>query len=283
MRRRHTVEDSVRSGGLARNASKSSVPSAPEDDEPKVQKREEKPKDNTDAIACQLALKHRLMLSEVKCIIREFLKAKQNEYGGLGQDEFDLVMARIFDVPAINKKVSKDAYLAAGVEKEINIDKFLVWYVQNMFTQVNALTADQHMANSNALAYQVAAKYKVSNYAIDKIKSKFDFYDLDKSGKICYDEFLAMFCSILKVSDPVDLNPDRIKRFWAQVDKNGDGGIDFEEFVDWYLRYFSPDTEDDEWDMSGPLQKFYEGFNPTVQRRNHCEHKKSHSLDDQFR
>jgi len=244
-------------------------------------KKEEKvPEEHdTDAISCQLALKHRLMVSEVKGIIKEFLKGSRNEQGGMDQAEFDKVMARIFDVPAINKTVSQSAYTAAGVWKEINIEKFLVWYVQNMFTSINALTADQAMAACNSLAYNMAAKYKVSNFAIDKIKSKFDHYDLDRSGKINYSEFQAMFCSILNASIS-DLNPIRIKGFWAQADRNQDNGIDFEEFVDWYLKYFKPDNENDEWDMSGPLRKYYDSFNPTVQRRSQFEARASraHSL-----
>jgi Ca2+-binding EF-hand superfamily protein len=256
-----------------RSASKGTAVSATDDvfQEIKEEKKQKKVRDYTDAITCQLALKHRLMLSEVRDIIREFKQARRTESGGMQQDEFDKVMARIFGVPAINKQVSQSAFRASLAHADMNIDKFLEWYVQNMFTQVNALTADPTMAKGDALAYRVAAKHNIPHYLVDKIKIKFDFYDLDKSGKIDYSEFEAMFCSILKVASPRDLNPDRMQRFWSQVDRNQDGGVDFEEFADWYLKFFNPDTQDDDCDMSGPLQQFYDGFNPTVQRRNHLE------------
>jgi len=284
MRRRHTTDAPAEDGGGSafRNATgmggggrlgSKQLQEAMEADkeldvanaEARKKEKEQQQKDDTDAISCQMALRYRLMLSEVRIIIKQFLKAKRNEAGGISFDDFCVVMAAIFDVAAINKKVARNAYESAGVEKEINIEKFLGWYVQNMFTSVNALTADCEMAAQNKKAYDIADKYKVSNITIDKIKSKFDQYDSDKSGEIDYAEFEAMFCSILKIKDPMELNPDRIKRFWGQVDVNNDGGVDFEEFVDWYLRYFNEDDNDGD-DMAGPLQKFYEGFNPTVQR-----------------
>lgn len=289
MKRRHTIDANARLNLAGRRIASKGVVTAEEINAleaaekiaavPKPSQEKNKDKDHTDAIACQLALKYRLMFSEVKGIIKEFVKARRNEEGGLGRDEFDRVMACIFDVPAINQNVSHGAYVETEMDKEVNIDNFLTWYVQNMFTSVNALTCDQAMARGNAVAYNVAVKYKVSNFAVDKIKCKFDHYDLDKSGKIDYSEFEAMFCSILKASSASDLNPDRIKRFWSQADKNGDGGIDFEEFVDWYLRYFSPDNENDDWDMSGPIRKYYDSYNPVVQRRNHFE-ARAQSLDD---
>lgn len=244
-----------------------------EPEDPVSERRKQEPKDKVDVVACQLALKHKLMLHEVKCIIQEFLKAHLDEDGGMPQEEFDKTMARIFDVPAVKPEVSKSAYVAAGVEKqlnELNIDKFLDWYKQNMFTQVNHLTADPAMDRSAAITYEVAARHNVSNIGIDKIKMKFDEYDLDGSGQIDYEEFEKMFCSILHIGNPRDLNQDLLKRFWSQADSDGSGEIDFEEYVDWYVKYFDADADGDPTHRS-PIEKFYEGLNPTVQRHNHVE------------
>jgi len=288
MRRRHTIDDGARAeGGLQRRPSLSSKPVTPsagaeqEDPVTPTVKTPVRDHNDTDAVACKMALKFRLMLSEVRCIIKEFVKAPRNPEGGLKQDTFDKVLERIFEVPVINKKVSQNAYVQAGMDKELNLEKFLEWYVQNMFTQVSALTADHAMADSNSAAYGLAEKFQVSNFTIDKIKVKFDLYDLDRSGKIDFFEFQAMFCVILKVKDPIDLNPERIKRFWGQIDKNADGGIDFAEFVEWYLKNFSADTEnDDDWDTAGPLEKFYNNFNPSVQRRSSLANlSKHHSME----
>lgn len=222
---------------------------------------------SSDALACQLALKNRLMLSEVKRIIHEFLNVKKNEVGGVSREDFNGALARIFDVPAVNERVSASAYKATNAQIEIDIESFLAWYVQNMFTQVNALNADEGKCASDQLIYQLAAKHNVSNFVVDKIKVKFDQFDTNKNGIMDYPEFQDMFCAILKTRNPGELNDQRIRRFWSQVRKENAAGIDFTEFTEWYLKYFSPDMEDEDWDMLGPLRKFYDSFDPTIQRR----------------
>mmetsp|Transcript_86525 Transcript_86525/g.158478 ORF Transcript_86525/g.158478 Transcript_86525/m.158478 type:complete len:357 (+) Transcript_86525:13-1083(+) len=225
--------------------------------------------DSSDALACQLALKHRLMLSEVKRIIREFISVKHSDTGGVEREDFNKALARIFDVPAVNERVSASAYKATNAHIEIDIENFLAWYVQNMFTQVNALNASPEMSASDQLIYQLAEKHGVSNFVVDKIKVKFDHFDTNRNGNICYQEFQDMFCAILKARNIGELNEQRIIRFWSQIHKeNPAEGADFTEFAEWYLKYFSADTEEEDWDMLGPLRKFYDSFDPTVQRRN---------------
>lgn len=250
--------------------------SAKSSDEPALKLQElagarspSKAADSSDALACQLALKHRLMLSEVKHIIREFINCKHNERGGVDREDFDKVMAKIFDVEAVNDRVAAAAYRQTEAGKEIDIEKFLAWYVQNMFTQVNALNADSQKSASDALIYNLARKHGVSNFVVDKIKVKFDHFDSSKNGRIDFKEFKDMFCEILKCRDIGELNEKRIERFWTQVHKESPAdGIDFTEFAEWYLKYFSSETDDEDFDTMGPLRKFYDSFDPAVQRRN---------------
>jgi len=178
-------------------------------------------------------------------------------------------MCRIFDVSEMSESVTRSAYACCGDGTRINIEELLSWYVQNMFTQVNSLNADPAQKSSEKLVYGLAQKHDIPPPVIDKLKKKFDELDLDKSGVIEYSEFQKMFCSILKATSVDELNPERIRRFWSQVKKQAEGGIDFSEFVEWYFQYFSPDFENDcDFDMLGPLRKFYMSFDPTVRRRN---------------
>jgi len=225
--------------------------------------------DATESITCKLALKHRLMLSEVKTIMKEFSAAGRNEKGGLDRKEFDEVMARIFDVDSIDDHVAKAAHRQTGMQHTIDIEQFLEWYVQNMFTQVNTLNTASDKKESEALIYEIAKTHKVSTMVVDRVKVKFDYFDTDKSGEIDYEEFVNMFKSILSTKTSDDLNPDRLKRFWKEIDHNGDGGVCFSEFSAWYLKYFAVESDDPEdFDMAGPLRAFYDSYNPVVQRRN---------------
>jgi Ca2+-binding EF-hand superfamily protein len=255
IRRRHTVQEG------ARNESKKSVEVEPE---PPAETKD-KAKDNMDCIAIKLALRYRLMLSEVKNIIREFLEAKRDAEGGIGRNEFGKVMARIFDVSSVKDSVCQSAYAACAAPDGINIEEFLSWYVQNMFTQVNCMNADSQKQISETLVYKLSAKFTVPVPIVDKMKTKFDAYDLDGSGYLDFEEFTKMFCALMKVSE---VNPERLKRFWDQVKKT-DHKITFEDFVEWHASNYSPDSHpsSDEFDPAAPLRKFYEAYDPTVQRR----------------
>lgn len=102
--------------------------------------------------------------------------------------------------------------------------------------------------------------------AIDKIRKKFDHFDIDGSGKIDYQEFLQMLVYVLKAKSTEDIAEDRATRFWQEIDLDGSGEIDFPEFVEWFVKYFNPN--DDEMDMTkGPVSKFYDSFNPMKSRR----------------
>mmetsp|Transcript_83067 Transcript_83067/g.158583 ORF Transcript_83067/g.158583 Transcript_83067/m.158583 type:complete len:346 (-) Transcript_83067:83-1120(-) len=219
---------------------------------------------DTDALACRLALKHRLQLWEVKGIIREFSNVKHTPTGAVEREDFDRAMAQIFDVPKVDPRVSATAYKAVGAATEIDIEKFLEWYVQNMFTQVNAMNADSAKMASDSLIYQIAKRHGVSPIVIDKIKVKFDHYDTDKSGHICFSEFQDMFVLILKAKSIAELNEARINRFWSEVIKASPEGIDFEEFTAWYLKYFGADADDN---SCGINEAYYDSFDPTLQRR----------------
>ena len=61
-----------------------------------------------------------------------------------------------------------------------------------------------------------------------QLKKIFDAIDTDESGMITADELLA-------ASDQLDLDgitPARIKKMMREADTDGDGGVDFDEFVE---------------------------------------------------
>ena len=63
---------------------------------------------------------------------------------------------------------------------------------------------------------------------LKKLKKIFDAIDTDESGMITADELLA-------ASDQLDLDgitPARIKKMMKEADTDGDGGVDFDEFVE---------------------------------------------------
>lgn len=228
------------------------------------QNSKQNPQDNSDALTCKLALRYRLSLGETKRMMKEFQAAETNDEGGLNRKEFDQVMCRIFEVKSVDDKVAARAYAAADLRHTVNIEPFLNWYLQNMFTQVNSMNGEKESVESEAEVYKLAQEFNISVSALDKVKKEFDRYDTNKSGEIDYEEFQNMFVSLLKAKSAADVNQERLKRFWKEIDANADGGVCFKEFTLWYMKYFDVDGDD----LGGAaLESFYDSFNPRAQRR----------------
>ena len=62
-----------------------------------------------------------------------------------------------------------------------------------------------------------------------ELKESFDYNDLNGDGKIEPEEFRRM----LEALD-VGAGPEEIRLGFAAIDTDGDGGIEFDEFVDWW-------------------------------------------------
>jgi Ca2+-binding EF-hand superfamily protein len=218
--------------------------------------------------ASRLARKYHLDLYEVKYILKCFVEADENGSGGLDKQEFEMVVRKLFEVPAsasvdpmmLEKAWEKMSGGGSSTTAEANAEVFVEWYTQNMFTPMvtNTMNAADPSANES---YDLAKKHNITPPQVDKIKKKFNVFDVDGSGHIDFQEFMQMLCYVLKAKNVEDVSEDRAMRFWQEIDIDGSGEIDFPEFCGWFVKYFNPDEE--EMDMSrGPVGKFYDSFNP---------------------
>jgi len=84
--------------------------------------------------------------------------------------------------------------------------------------------------NSGSIDYTefIAATLDHQTYMRDDyLRTAFDLFDQDKSGKIDKDELI----NLLQGDDMTNIVPkDTLMKYIAEVDENGDGEIDFEEF-----------------------------------------------------
>ena len=64
---------------------------------------------------------------------------------------------------------------------------------------------------------------------IAKIRREFDYFDTDESGQMSLEEFRKLF----KVLAPESQRSEADAGF-AAIDEDGNGAIDFDEFLDWW-------------------------------------------------
>eukprot|EP00931_Biecheleriopsis_adriatica_P006039 TRINITY_DN107501_c0_g1_i1.p1 TRINITY_DN107501_c0_g1~~TRINITY_DN107501_c0_g1_i1.p1 ORF type:complete len:386 (-),score=83.67 TRINITY_DN107501_c0_g1_i1:65-1222(-) len=184
--------------------------------------------------------------------------------GGLDFTQFRSLLLRVFDVNHVPDEHVASAYSQCNASAgPLDTDTFFHWYRNNIFTFVSAMTAAGDAYQSHTMVQDLAKKFGTSPVELDRIKAKFDLFDLDKSGFIEFDEFEAMMLKLLK-SGKADLPRNRMQRFWQEIDKDGSGSVDFEEFTEWWLKYFSLSS------AAGPVEAFYASFMPDVQRSNNA-------------
>jgi Ca2+-binding EF-hand superfamily protein len=225
----------------------------------------EKPRIEPGDVA-RFSRKYHIDLTEVKDILRFFEESDQNNSEGLDKDEFEKILRRIFNVSnrdmpmhlvnqawrRIQGEYPKAKRYGAA---EASLDNFLQWYSENMFNHA-VLNLEGDSAGLEALA----TKYDVSFFDVEKIKSIFDSFDANRSGRIDRGEFRAMLVHIFKAKAEDDIPGERADRFWSEIKQDNSMTISFPEFCAWYIKTLTTDEN------SGSMaSKLYNSFaRPTV-------------------
>ena len=217
--------------------------------------------------ALMLSRQLHLDFHEVKFVLQEIRESQHLPNGGMEYTTFQECLQRICGVELLEEWVAGAYKECRGSEGPVDSERILIWYRDHIFN-LEAYKLKRRLCLDKPGASQVtldlARKFHCSCLDLDKMKVKFDDFDLDKSGYIDHDEFEKMMYQLLR-SSKSDFPKSRLTRFWNEADKNGDGIIDFEEFLEWYMKYFGTSYE------NGPMDAFYASFMPGVQRSNSCK------------
>eukprot|EP00928_Gymnodinium_smaydae_P057788 TRINITY_DN41008_c0_g1_i1.p1 TRINITY_DN41008_c0_g1~~TRINITY_DN41008_c0_g1_i1.p1 ORF type:complete len:349 (+),score=76.16 TRINITY_DN41008_c0_g1_i1:146-1192(+) len=243
-----------------RLGSKAEAPSVPA-----VKKGSKEQADSLGSRSMRLAKAYRLDFFDVKYILEELEKTDKTSSGSLTQANMKDYLMRVFGSSHIPEDLLKHLHNHTCVDlkgnaKAFDVEAFLDWYMMNIFTVVSSLKGDPKAVASRELLTKLCKNYGLQSGDLDKIKKRFDQYDLDGSGLIDQDEFVSMLANMLKAKKD-DLSKDRLKNWWKEIDSDGSGEVDFEEFLEWYLKYFGTA------DNVNPTEAFYASFNPSMQRQ----------------
>merc|ERR1719282_30412 len=185
-----------------------------------------------------LARKHQLPYAEVRQRHKEFSMLDFDADGRLTIQEFEETVRIMCNLPRgapLPKHVVKHHWVSVDVNAKgtIDFEEFLLWATQTAYTE-EVLVPDpserrlRKMAKENGLY--------ISD--VERVKVVFDRYDSDGSDRIDESEFKNVLCTLMKVKDPSDISDTKLHRYWREVDLDCSGEVNFEEFLNWYIKHF---------------------------------------------
>mmetsp|Transcript_18566 Transcript_18566/g.51792 ORF Transcript_18566/g.51792 Transcript_18566/m.51792 type:complete len:665 (+) Transcript_18566:73-2067(+) len=115
----------------------------------------------------------------------------------------------------------------------VDFEACCVWAVTVAFNRSAKLLTPQEQ-----MLRDYARRYGMDLNSLERTLAEFKKYDTNSNGSIDKDEFKGIVGNLMNSRAAYDIPVDRLNRFWSEVDKDGDGEVCFEEFFQWYLRYF---------------------------------------------
>ncbi|CAJ1359775.1 unnamed protein product [Effrenium voratum] len=166
--------------------------------------------------------------------------------------DFEKLLCNVCNVQHVSElapEFVKSAFHTADRDHtgDIDIWEFVTWYSAFSFSEAVCVNK---VARSTR---NVARKHGMSILNIERYKRAFDRYDLNNNNVIEIHEFKSIIGDLLKIPPGLDLPNERVMQLWRNADKDGNGSIDFDEFVAFYVKVFG-DTFETDFD---PVTDYY--------------------------
>jgi len=175
---------------------------------------------------------------DVRLVKSVFDSFDTDESGTLDYNEFQQcameVLLKEYDTELPSRKIKlmcrrQWRYSDQDGSGSMDFREFLRWYSSSRFRDDILLTEKQRWLRD------IAKKNGITSEYVDNLASIFAAYDLDNSGRVDMSEFKRILYKIMKVPNGIELPPSRIEHFWKEVDTDGSGLIEFEEFLRWWI------------------------------------------------
>merc|ERR1712007_10493 len=183
----------------------------------------------------QLVEKYRLRAEEVSLMMELFKEADSASKGVL-----DVPMAEILLRKALTTlyPMGEDNKVILPNEK-ITLPALLEWL------SVHSMEKDAFVSPQQRKIKEVSRRWGVPCSEVEDLHDKFARFDLSGNGRINAEEFRQLLHFSLKPPSGVEFPTSRLSFFWKEVDRNRSGSICFEEFFNWYRKYFSIGSGED--------------------------------------
>lgn len=186
----------------------------------------------------KLAKDHHIPIEEVRKKKEEFESYDTGGAGELSLGDLRYAVRDKCNIPA-NEPLPEHLMLRQWAHADtdgsgtLNFKEFLLWSLNTAYSEEMMVT-DPLERQLRA----VARNLRVPITDVERVKAIFDKFDLDGSDSIDEDEFNKALFILMEVTNPSELPENKLKRYWRDADVSGNGEINFEEFLLWYLRSF---------------------------------------------
>jgi len=203
--------------------------------------RKEKPTTDFDiCMAC--ARKHRVSVSEVKKCYDEFVKLDVNKDGCLKPDEFEVVVRKVCgvepDAPTPSHLFERQwRMLDPHNRGYVGFDDFFTWFRNVAFCPDISTPCDVDVT-----IRKMSKRYGFNILDLERVCNVYSKY-AEGGGTGCIDKskFKQILCRVIGIPMDADVPEDTLRRYFREMDVNGDGEVDFEEFAKWYLSVHTSD------------------------------------------
>lgn len=170
-------------------------------------------------------------IAEVKACFDDFVNLDLDGSFTLSADEFEKAVRRscqMMDGEVLPENLAlKYAQMDSDGNRVVDFQEYVRWSQGASWSEQLLVRDDRDRE-----ARRLARVYGIHLLDVERLRRLFDSYATPQRV-ITQETFAQVIRGILKVSDPSDVPPRRLERYWREIDLDCSGTVDFEEFVIW--------------------------------------------------
>ena len=170
-------------------------------------------------------------ITEVKACFDDFVNLDLDGSFTLSADEFEKAVRRscqMTDGEVLPENLAlKYAQMDSDGNRVVDFQEYVRWSQGASWSEQLLVRDDRDRE-----ARRLARVYGIHLLDVERLRRLFDSYATPQRV-ITQETFAQVIRGILKVSDPSDVPPRRLERYWREIDLDCSGTVDFEEFVIW--------------------------------------------------
>jgi len=136
----------------------------------------------------------------------------------------------------------------------ITFDEFLKWYCTTfdmvIVPDMSKFIMEADVDLAQKMVRDISVKMNMDVLKLEKLYAEFKRLDEDSSGVLEFREFKTLVTSELSPTGDPEIPGKVMDKFWMEIDADGSGGVSFDEFVTWYMKFF--------FGAKSPMEQYYE-------------------------